>query len=347
MIIPKLNKLTDEQYTEVLNIVAEFNCEIKTIHGAHRNIYAIIGDERSETLINRIVGLNYIDRVDRMESLFKAMDINSDLAKHVINIGNKVVKEKPVFMAGHCTIDPKNPNYFFETAHAVKESGADVLRGGVWKPRTVPYSYQGNIKALEILLEAKEKIRLPVITEVMDVEQLNIVIENKIDMIQVGTRNALNYSLLKKIGEKTADSNTIILLKRGRHMAPVNEFLCSAEYIVSNGNPNILLCPRGTMPNLDSYRNHPDESIVPLIKQKTWAPVIVDPSHSVGKAQYVSACALAAMSYGADGLVVETHFNPTAGIGDDPVQSIKPSVLQQLITDSEIVWNLKSRFTLS
>lgn len=344
MIIPRKPRLTDEEVAEIESIVGEFGCGIHVIYGAHRCIYAIIGDERSETMVNRLVGLDYIDRVDRMESIFKLMDARSDLANHTVRFGDYVIGERPVIIAGQCTIDPQNPNHFLETAQAVREAGAQGLRGGVWKPRTTPHSYQGDAKAMEILISAREATGLPVNTEVMDEEQLAIAVEARVDMIQVGTRNALNYSLLKRIGRATADTKTTILLKRGRHMAPVNEFIAAAEYIVSSGNPNVVLCPRGTMPNLDGYRNHPDESITPLLKEKTWAPVMVDPSHAVGKAIYVPAAALAAMAYGADGLVIECHINPTAGIGDDPVQAIKPQALARLIDDVGRIWDLRSRF---
>lgn len=342
MIISKAPTLTDEQLAEVEAIVGEFGCKIQVIYGAHRNIYAIIGDERSETMVNRLVGLEYIDRVDRMETVYKLMDRRSDLAKHHIQVGSVILGQEPVIIAGHCTIDPKNGAAFLETAHAVKEAGAHCIRGGVWKPRTSPHSYQGSAESMEQLLLAREETGLPVIAEVMDETQLRIAVEAKVDLLQIGTRNALNYTLLAEIGHLTAEPGIPVLLKRSRHMGPVDEFIAAAEYIVAKGNPNVIFCPRGTMPELDGYRNHPDESITPLLKEKSWAPVIVDPSHSVGRAQYVPAAALAAIAYGADGLILETHVNPISGIGDDPKQSIKPAVLGQIIRDIRNMWNLES-----
>jgi len=162
-------------------------------------------------------------------------------------------------------------------------------------------------------------------------------------MIQVGTRNALNYSLLRNIGKSTAGRGTIVLLKRSRHMGTLDEFIAAAEYIANFGNPNIMLCPRGTMPTLEGYRSHPDESITPLLKERTWAPVVIDPSHSVGKSVYVEACAMAAIAYGADGLCVETHIAPSRGIVDDPKQSILPDVLKRIITKSGQLWTLRSQ----
>lgn len=345
MILPRQNHLTPEQLKEVEEIVHSFGCNIQPIVGTKRTIYAILGDERHELMINRIEGLSYIDRIDQIQTPFKLMDIHSDLARHEIKIAGLTLGKDPLFIAGQCTIDPKNKNYFLETSDAVKEAGASVLRGGVWKPRTNPHSYQGSSRSIEILIEARQRTGLPVITEVMDEIQLNIALEAEVDMLQIGARNALNYSLLKIIGQKTRDKSVVILLKRGLHMGPINEFISAAEYVASGGNPNITLCPRGTLPALDAYRNHPDESATQLLKEKTWAPVIVDPSHSVGKSIYVPGAALAAMAYGADGLIIETHINPSFGIGDDPKQAIKPNILKQIINDAKDIRKMKLKYS--
>jgi 3-deoxy-7-phosphoheptulonate synthase len=338
MIIPKTPRLEPEHVREITEIVESFGCRIQPIIGAVRTIYAILGDERDELMINRLEGLPYIERIDRIQSPFKLMDIRSDLASHQITIGGVTLGRKLLVIAGHCTIDPKNPDYFYETAQAVKEAGGHVLRGGVWKPRTNPYAFQGDDKSLEILMEASRRTGLPVDTEVMDDDQLKKALEAGVQMLQVGARNALNYSLLRQIGAAVAGRKTIVLLKRSLHMGSLNEFISAAEYIANFGNPNIILCPRGTAPALDGYRNHPDESIVPLLKEHTWAPVVVDPSHSVGKAAYVPACALAAIAYGADGLCIETHVQPSKGIGDDPKQAVTPDVLAVIIRKARDLW---------
>lgn len=344
MIIPHGDRLTDAQVQEVQTILAEFGCSLNPIPGATRTIYAIRGDERHETMINRIEGLSYIQRVDTIQSPYKLMDLKSELANHRTQIAGRVLGKDFLVIAGHCTIDPKNPNYFYETAHAVKEAGAHVIRGGVWKPRTSPHAYQGSSAAVEILMRGAQEAGLPVNTEVMDEEQLRIAVEAGAHMIQVGARNALNYALLRKIGELTSTKGTLILLKRSMHMGPMDEFICAAEYIVVGGNPNVLLCPRGTVPGIDGYRNHPDESITPLLKQRTWAPVVVDPSHSVGRAAYVPHASLAAVAYGADGLCIETHVQPKNGIGDDPKQAITPDVLANLIKDATQVFEMKKKY---
>ncbi len=340
MILPKTNRLTTAQLDEITQIVEGFGCRLQPIVGTVRTIYAIVGDERDDLMITRLEGLGYVERIDKIQSPFKLMDRRSDLATHTIRLGGVTLGEELLVVAGQCTIDPKNPNYLYETAAAVKEAGAHVLRGGVWKPRTNPYAFQGDAKSLDILMEAHRRTGLPVDAEVMDERQLKLALDAGVHMLQVGARNALNYSLLRAIGHAVADRPTVVLLKRSLHMGPINEFLSAAEYIASFGNPNILLCPRGTAPTLDGYRNHPDESITPLLKEKTWAPVVVDPSHSVGKAVYVPACALAAVAYGADGLCIETHIQPGKGIGDDPKQALTPEALGETISHARHLWSL-------
>jgi len=340
MIIPKENRLTESQLREICDIVESFGCRVQEIVGAHRNIYAILGDERHELMFTRLIGLTYVDRVDHIESSYRLLDRESELAKQRLVLGGNALGEAPLFIAGPCTVDPENPELTIETAHAVKEAGAQLLRGGVWKPRTMPYSYQGNPEALNILLKAREQTGLPLVVEVMDERQLEAALEAKVEVLQIGTRNALNYSLLKAVGRLSAPTESWVLLKRGRHIAEPDEFLSAAEYLAAEGNPRILLCPRGTMPKLDGYRNHPDESITQLLKEKTWAPVICDPSHSTGRAIYVPAAALAAIAYGADGLVIEANAEPLKGIGDDPKQALTPESLGKLIRQSKALWHL-------
>ena len=212
---------------------------------------------------------------------------------------------------------------------------------------TSPHSFQGDARSLDILLEARTRTGLPINTEVMDVEQARICIEAGVDSLQIGARNALNYCFLQEVGRMTKDTEIRVLLKRGMHMGPVSEFILAGEYIVAQGNPNIILCPRGTMPPIEGYRNHPDESITPLLKEKTWAPVVVDPSHSVGKSVYVPYAALAAAAYGADGLLIESHSQPKKGVGDDPKQAVTPDVLAHIIREGREIHNRVRQFAKS
>lgn len=275
---------------------------------------------------------------------YTLLDRKSDLSRHDIRLADKAFGREPVFIAGPCAVDPEDRSLLLETAHAIKEAGATALRGGVWKPRTSPYAYQGDSRALDYLLEARERYDMPICTEVMDNEELAICLDARVDILQIGTRNALNYNLLREIGRRSAGSDALVLLKRGRHMAPVDEFILAGEHIAAGGNTNVLLCPRGTLPTVEGYRSYPDESIIPLVKEKTWAPVVVDPSHAVGHAKYVPRAALAAFMYGADGLLVEAHAVPNNGICDDPKQAITPQVLQQLIADAREVFRLAQSY---
>src|SRR6185369_11185724 len=301
---------------------------------------AILGDETSQDLLNRIEGLTFVERVDRIQAPYKLMAKESKLSQHRVKVGKKSLPGDFCVIAGHCTIDPNKKQMFFETAFAVKEAGADMIRGGVWKPRTSPHSFQGDARSLDILLEAREKTGLPINTEVMDFEQLKLCVDAKVDSLQIGARSALNYRLLQQVGELTKDTGTRVLLKRSMHMGPVNEFILAAEYIVAQGNPNVMLCPRGTVPTIEGFRNAPDESITLLLKEKTWAPVVVDPSHSVGKSVYVPNACLAAAGYGADGLLIETHCHPKKGMGDDPKQAVTPDVLARIVRDTREIHRL-------
>ncbi len=344
MIIPLKSRLNEKEVEELSSLAMEFNIKLQPIIGHEKTIYAMIGDERSPLLIKRIEGLAYIERVDTVQVPFKLMSNSSRLSQHKIKIGSKVLGEELAIVAGHCTIDHENKSLFLESAHAVKEAGADMIRGGVWKPRTSPYSFQGHAKGMDILIQAREETGLPVNTEVMDLDQLKLCIEAGVDSIQIGARNALNYKLLQQIGELTQNTSINIMLKRSMHMGPPNEFILAAEYIVAQGNPNIILCPRGTTPSIEGFRNFPDESITLLLKEKTWAPVVVDPSHSVGKAHYVPNACLAAVGYGADGLLIESHCQPKKGVGDDPKQAITPEVLKNVIEDCRAIYQQAKKY---
>jgi len=344
MIIPLHPRLSDSEFRELEEIAGEFGVRIQPIHGHERSIYAILGDETSQDLINRIEGLAYIERIDRIQAPYKLMAKESKLSQHRVKIGSKELPGGFCVIAGHCTIDPNHKEMFLETAFAVKEAGADMLRGGVWKPRTSPHSFQGDARSLDILLEARERTGLPVNTEVMDFEQLKLCVDAKVDSLQIGARSALNYRLLQQVGELTKDTHIKVLLKRSMHMGPVSEFILAAEYVVAQGNPNIILCPRGTVPTIEGFRNSPDESITLLLKERTWAPVVVDPSHSVGKAVYVPNACLAAAGYGADGILVETHCQPKKGLGDDPKQAVTPDVLARIIRDTREIHGLARKY---
>ncbi len=344
MIIPNKPELTEAEYQVLVEIAAPFNCKIGRIKGETLTIYPIIGDERNDLLIDRIEGLAFVDHVSRIQEPYKLMSRNNKLDKKTVRVGNVEVGKGFTLIAGQCTIDPKNPNYFIETALAVKEAGATIIRGGVWKPRTNPHSFQGDDKSLQILLDARAKTGLPVNTEVMDEHQLGLAVEAGVDMLQIGARNALNYGLLRNVAFATKDKPIAVILKRSIHMGPIDEYISAAEYLAAGGNTNIILSPRGTVPVVDGFRYNPDESITMLLKKKTWAPIVVDPSHSVGHPSYVPKACLAAVAYGADGVMVESHINPKAGIGDDPKQSVTPDILKKIFEDCKKVYEISKSY---
>jgi 3-deoxy-7-phosphoheptulonate synthase len=228
----------------------------------------------------------------------------------IINVkGIKIGSKKIVVIAGPCAVD--NISYILETAKAIKKSGAKLLRGGAFKPRTSPYSFQGaGEEGLQIIARAGEETKLPIVSEVMDTRDVELV-EKYVDIIQIGARNMQNFQLLKAVGR----SRKPVLLKRGLS-ATLNEFLMSAEYIMKEGNKNVILCERGIRTFVEYTRNTLDLNIIPALKKETHLPVIVDPSHGTGRADLVIPMSRAAIAAGADGLIIEVHPKPEKAISD-------------------------------
>jgi len=236
-----------------------------------------------------------------------------------VSIGSDAIN----IIAGPCSIESEIQ--LTETARFVKEAGASVLRGGAFKPRTSPYAFQGmGIEALKLLRNAGDQFNMPVITEVLDADDLPVISEYS-DIVQIGARNCQNFSLLKKAGKIKRP----VLLKRGM-MVTIQEFLMSAEYILSEGNMNVILCERGIRTFETETRNTLDISAVPLLKQKTHLPVIVDPSHAAGNWKLIQPLSMAALAAGADGLMIECHHDPSSAMCDGG-QSLRPDKFNQLM----------------
>jgi 3-deoxy-7-phosphoheptulonate synthase len=235
----------------------------------------------------------------------------------------KIGDQGVVIIAGPCSVESRKQ--ILEAAKSVKEAGAHALRGGVYKPRTSPYSFQGlREKGLELLAEAKAETGLPVVTEVMSISQIKKMIPY-VDVLQIGARNMQNFNLLHAVGE----SGHPVLLKRGM-MATVEELLMAAEYVLSHGNKRVILCERGMRTFETSTRNTTDINAIPVLKSLTHLPVILDPSHSTGHWEYVNAVARAGIAAGADGLIVEVHPNPSDALSDGG-QSLKPERFIQMM----------------
>ena len=283
--------------------------------GEFRTIIGLIGDT-SQVDVNLLEGLEIVESVKRITEPFKSVNRKFHPADTVVDIGGvKIGGGHFQMIAGPCSVE--SHEQILNVALRVKASGASILRGGAFKPRTSPYDFQGlRAEGIELLLEAKAVTGLPIVTEIMSVTHLQHF--EQVDVIQVGTRNMQNFELLKELGRMKKP----ILLKRG-FMNTLTEFLMSAEYIMAEGNPNIILCERGIRTFETHTRNTLDLSAVPALRELTHLPVIIDPSHAIGVSRYVKPMALAAVASGADGLIIEVHNDPPNAICDG-AQSITP-----------------------
>lgn len=243
--------------------------------------------------------------------------------KTIVHVDNISIGRGFVVIAGPCSVENKDQT--IRTAVVVKEGGADALRGGAFKTRSSPYAFQGlGLEGLKILKNAKDQTALPIVTEVIDSRDVSMVCEYA-DMLQIGTRNMQNISLLKEVGK----TNKPVLLKRGMH-STIEEWLNCAEYILHEGNSNVVLCERGIRTFETYTRNTLDLSAIPVIKELTHLPIIVDPSHAVGKANLVPSMCLAAIAAGADGIIVEVHINPAEALSDKD-QSMNPEQFSEMM----------------
>jgi 3-deoxy-7-phosphoheptulonate synthase len=241
----------------------------------------------------------------------------------VINVSDVAVGKGLVVIAGPCSVESEEQ--MLASAHAVKDAGADMLRGGAFKPRTSPYAFQGlGLRGLKLLAEAGKQTGLPIVTEVIDPRDVSWVAEFA-DVLQIGTRNMQNYSLLKEVGQ----TGRPVLLKRGMY-STLEEWLNCAEYILSEGNPNVILCERGIRTFERYTRNTLDLSAVPAIKELTHLPIIIDPTHSTGRINLIGPMSMAAVAAGADGLIIEVHYKPEAALCDAD-QALTPAMFTDIM----------------
>jgi 3-deoxy-7-phosphoheptulonate synthase len=324
IIIMKM-QASEKDVSAVVTRVEKAGFKAHLSQGEERTIIGIIGDERKldQGAIGRMDG---VDRVVPVLRPFKlaSRDFQPADSKIAIN-GHTFGDNKVIVMAGPCSVESLEQT--METAKAVKAAGAHLLRGGAFKPRSSPYSFQGlGEEGLKILAQAREETGLHVVTEVMAPDQVELVARYA-DMLQIGTRNMQNYALLNAVGQ----TNMPVLLKRGM-MSTIEELLMSAEYIMSNGNHKVVLCERGIRTFEKYTRNTLDINAVPVLKELTHLPVVVDPSHATGKWTLVKAAAKAAVAAGADGLMIEVHPNP-AEAASDGEQSLKPHRFEELMAE--------------
>jgi 3-deoxy-7-phosphoheptulonate synthase len=303
------------QTDAVVGRVRDAGLSVHLSEGVMRTIIGVIGDDSTkEQLRSMLEAMDGVERVVKVLQPFKLVSREFRHESTVVSVGAaKFGGSEVVMIAGPCSVESRDQT--LTVARAVKKAGALVLRGGAFKPRTSPYSFQGlEEEGLKILAEARAETGLPVVTEAMDLRSLELVVRY-CDMVQIGARNMQNYTLLREAGR----AGSPVLLKRGPS-ATLEEFLLAAEYIVSEGNANVVLCERG-LRAFDGYTRFTlDVSAVPVLKKLTHLPVIVDPSHAAGKRDYVAALARASVAAGADGLIVEVHNEPEKALSDGPQQ---------------------------
>lgn len=307
---------TEEQITNLTHWFEEQGVSVHKTVGVYQTILGLVGDT-SKIDINLLEALEMIEAVKRISDPFKMANRKFHPEDSIISVGDvKIGGGNFAIMAGPCSVESEEQ--IIEIAKQVKAAGANLLRGGAFKPRTSPYDFQGmRAEGLELLLEAKQETGLPIVTEIMNANHIPL-FEN-VDVIQVGARNMQNFELLKELGKLDKP----ILLKRGLANT-IKEWLMSAEYIMAGGNENIILCERGIRTFETYTRNTLDLSAVPMLHELTHLPVIVDPSHATGVARMVEPMAYSAVAAGADGLMIEVHNNPAKALCDG-AQSITPA----------------------
>jgi 3-deoxy-7-phosphoheptulonate synthase len=303
---------TDEQAENVREQIRAHGLTPHDNVGAQRVVIAVLGDvaPAREHLMSKLSSMPGIESLTAISRPFKLASRESHPEDTIVELkGTRIGNGTLTIMAGPCSVE--NRDMLLETADAVARAGATILRGGAFKPRTSPYSFQGlGLEGLKYLAEAGKATGLPIITEVMEPGQVDIVAEHA-DILQVGTRNMQNYSLLTAVGK----ADKPVMLKRG-YGSTIEEWLMAAEYIISSGQPNVILCERGIRTFETYTRNTLDLTAVPLLHHLTHLPVVVDPSHATGKRWLVRPMALAAVAVGADGIMVEVHPNPDDAMSD-------------------------------
>ena len=333
MIIVLKPRTTEENIVRVENMIKRHGLDTHTVRGAEMTIIGCIGDTTS--VDSKLFEVDTcVDKVMHVQEPYKLANRAFHPEDSVIDVsGVKIGGGHMGVIAGPCSVE--SLDQVLEIAKAAKASGANLLRGGAFKPRTSPYSFQGlGLEGLDILCKVREEVGLPSVTELMSPEYLDV-FEEKVDLIQIGARNMQNFDLLKQLGKVKRP----ILLKRGLN-ATYEEWIMSAEYIMASGNENVILCERGIRTFETFTRNTLDLQSIPVLNNKTHLPVVIDPSHAGGKWWLVEPMAKAAVAAGADGLMIEVHNNPECALCDG-AQSLKPekfdALLKQIRQIAEVV----------
>ncbi len=337
MVIVLKEKKDEKQMDNLRQWLESMGLSLNVVDGESRTIIGVIGDT-SVVDIDVIDSLDIVQSVKRIQEPYKKANKKFHPESSVITLsdGTKIGSGNFVVMAGPCSVESREQ--ICEVANSVKASGANILRGGAFKPRTSPYAFQGmGSEGLDLLMEAKKETGLPIISELMDLTQLPL-FEN-VDIIQIGARNMQNFTLLKELGKVGKP----ILLKRGLANT-LDELMMSAEYIMAGGNDQLMLCERGIRTFETAVRNTLDLSAIPVLKEKTHLPIIIDPSHATGYAKFVPSMSLAAVAAGADGLIIEVHNNPKKALCDGP-QSLTMQEFEKLSGQINVLRETMKSFT--
>jgi len=334
IIVMKIGAKQDE-VGAIKSKVERLGCAVHITQGEDCCILGLVGDT-SAINISQLEAEECVDKVVRVQAPYKRANRLFHPNNSIIKVDDRTIGGKELaIIAGPCAVESEEQ--LIHIAKDVKLAGANFLRGGAYKPRTSPYSFQGmEEEGLRILLEAKKITGLPIVTEVMGVELVEK-ISQYADVLQIGARNMQNFDLLKEVGR----CNKTILLKRGMS-ATIEELLMSAEYIMAGGNQNVVLCERGIRTFETATRNTLDLSAIPVLKQLTHLPVIVDPSHAAGKWWLVEPLAKAAIAVGADGLEIEVHYDPANAFSDGP-QSLKPKKFEAMMNSIKVIAETQDR----
>lgn len=336
MIITMKKDAPEQEIKNLMESIEAKGVKVTMIQGTNYNVFGLVGD--TTVIDDRMITANpYVDNVKRIAAPYKKANRLFHPLDSVIDVdGIKVGgKEKIVVIGGPCSVEGEES--VMRIAKAVKEAGGCMLRGGAYKPRTSPYSFQGmGLEGLKCMYKAKQAYNMPIVSELMSEKKLDE-FEEYVDLIQVGARNMQNFDLLKALGK----SKKPVLLKRGLANT-MEEWIMAAEYIMAGGNENVIMCERGIR-TFESYtRNTLDLSVIPIIKSKTHLPIIIDPSHATGDRKLVESMSLAAIAAGADGLIIEVHDNPECAWSDG-AQSVTPDAFKTLIEKGKKIANVIGR----
>ena len=322
MIIVVKNNCEEKQFNNLVDWIKGLELDVHISKGENSTVLGLVGDT-SRVDIDLISSLDIVDKVQRVQEPYKNANRKFHPDDSIIKLGSHALGgNKFQVIAGPCSVESEKQ--IVEVALAVKEAGATALRGGAFKPRTSPYAFQGlKDTGIELLLKAKEETGLPIVTELTSVHHLDLF--KDVDVIQVGARNMQNFELLKEVGK----TGKTVLLKRGLANT-LQELLMSAEYIMAEGDCEVILCERGIRTFETMTRNTLDLSAVPVLKEKTHLPIIIDPSHATGASKLVEPMSLAAVGAGADGLIIEVHNDPMHALCDG-AQSLNPEQFSKLM----------------